>query len=226
MEEKLVNPTLNEKTLKRNKVRWTIFVTLSIIIGLYPIFYFLEGFRAQGFLSTKAIALRQSTWYMTVFYTHIAFGGLSLLIGWSQFSVRFRERYLQTHRSMGKVYVVSVLVSSLAGLGIALFATGGIISIVGFEALAICWLLSNIKAYTSIRKGSVQEHQDWMIRNYALTFAAVTLRIWLPLSQAALDIDFDHAYRIIAWMCWVPNLVVAELIINKKRKAQAGLQNA
>jgi hypothetical protein len=52
-----------------------------------------------------------------------------------------------------------------------------------------------------------------MIRSYALCFAAVTLRIWLPLFQFALGLEFIFAYRIIAWLCWVPNLVVAELIV-------------
>jgi len=225
MSENLINGNLNQNVKRPNKVAWVTFVSLAIVIGIYPLFYLLEGFRTHGFLSTKAIALRQSTWYMIVFYTHVAFGGLSLLIGWSQFSIRFRGQYLQIHRSIGKIYVLSVLLSSLAGFGIALFATGGLVSIFGFEALAICWLFSNIKAYTSIRKGRIQEHQDWMIRNYALTFAAVTLRIWLPLSQAVLQMDFADAYRIIAWMCWVPNLIVAELII-LKRKAPLSLQSA
>jgi uncharacterized membrane protein len=220
MRANLISGTLGEKTAKRSKVGWIIFVMLAIVIGFYPIFYLLEGFRSQGFLSTKALNLRQSAGYLTLFYIHVTFGGLSLLIGWSQFSERFRRKYLQTHRSIGKVYVVSVLLSSLAGMAIALFATGGAISVIGFEGLAICWLFSDIRAYTSIRKGRIQEHQDWMCRNYALTFAAVTLRLWLPFSQVALHMDFVDAYRIIAWMCWVPNLIVAELIINRTKRAR------
>ena len=217
---------IDEKIKRQNKVQWVIFVTLAVIIGIYPLFYLLDAFRTQGFLSTKAIELRQSSWYMLVFYFHIASGGISLLVGWSQFSAVFREKYLQTHRSLGKLYVISVLISSLAGICIAVFATGGLISVVGFEGLAICWLLSNIKAYKAIREGRVQEHQDWMIRNYALTFAAVTLRIWLPISQAVLQMDFVYAYRTIAWICCVPNLIVAELIIANKKKARNLIQIA
>lgn len=227
MEGNVITVSPDQRIRRQNKVRWGIFVCLSVMVGIYPLFYLLEAFRLHGFLSTKPIDLRQSTWYMFLFYTHIAFGGLSLLIGWSQFSVRFRKHYLETHRFIGKVYVVSVLLSSLAGLVIALFATGGTISIVGFAGLAICWLFSNIKAYTFIRKGRIQEHQEWMIRNYALTFAAVTLRIWLPIAQGILSINFVDAYRVIAWMCWVPNLLVAELIIKRKGlKTDAQLRTA
>ncbi len=55
----------------------------------------------------------------------------------------------------------------------------------------------------------------WMIRSYALTFAAVTLRIWLPLSQVA-GLPFAQAYPAIAWFCWVPNLIVVEWLILRR----------
>jgi hypothetical protein len=199
------------------KITWTFFVLLAVIVGLYPLLYLYSGFRAAGFLSGKAAELRDHMGYLAVFYTHVAFGGIALVTGWSQFSEKFRLRHLQMHRSVGKIYVFSVLLSSISGFAIAIFATGGLVSILGFAALAVSWLFSNIKAYTSILNRNVQEHQNWMIRNYALTFAAVTLRLWLPFSQAVLHMDFNLAYQIIAWMCWLPNLLIATLIINRKR---------
>lgn len=205
--------------MKINKTLWIVFVTLSILVGLYPLVYLSTIIRAHGFLENKPPELLGSKIYLVVFFTHISLGGLALLTGWSQFSAEFRFRYLKLHRSIGKVYVVSVILSSIAGFTIAWFATGGIISALGFMALAIGWLFSIIKAYTSILNRNLQEHQAWMIRNYALTFAAVTLRIWLPFSQAALHIDFNTAYRIISWLCWVPNLVVAEFIVRRTRTA-------
>jgi hypothetical protein len=75
-------------------------------------------------------------------------------------------------------------------------------------------LISTSAAYVYIRKGDINNHQVWMIRSYALTFAAVTLRIWLPMAQA-LQIEFIEAYRVIAWLCWVPNLLIAQWIINR-----------
>jgi hypothetical protein len=60
-----------------------------------------------------------------------------------------------------------------------------------------------------------------MIRNYALAFAAVTLRLYLPFSQAVVQMDFISAYRVISWFCWVPNLVIAEVIINKRAQIPA-----
>jgi hypothetical protein len=49
-----------------------------------------------------------------------------------------------------------------------------------------------------------------MIRSYSLAFAAVTLRIYLPIAVAVMRIPFDQAYPAIAWLCWVPNLIVTE----------------
>ena len=52
-----------------------------------------------------------------------------------------------------------------------------------------------------------------------MTLAAVTLRIYLPLSQIA-GIPFEEAYPAISWMCWVPNLIFVEwFMIEKTRKA-------
>jgi hypothetical protein len=51
-----------------------------------------------------------------------------------------------------------------------------------------------------------------MMRSYALAFAAVTLRLYLPIFQIT-HVDFMIAYRITAWLCWVPNLAFAELVL-------------
>jgi hypothetical protein len=73
-------------------------------------------------------------------------------------------------------------------------------------------------AFNKIKALDIDAHQRWMIRSYALAFAAVTLRIYMPFMQALMDMDFIDAYRIVAWLCWVPNLMVAELIIRRQRK--------
>jgi len=209
--------------MKVKRSRWIIFVGLAVIIGLYPLLYFSAGFRAHGFLAGKPEALEQNWYYMATFYTHISFGSIAMLTGWSQFSAQLRSRYVSRHRALGKVYVTSVMLSSISGFAIAMFATGGLISVLGFGALALSWFFSNLKAYTAVLNRNFEAHENWMICNYALTFAAVTLRIWLPFSQAVLHMDFVSAYQIVAWLCWIPNLIVAALIVNRKRVRLATL---
>ncbi|MFK2820825.1 DUF2306 domain-containing protein [Flavobacteriaceae sp. LMIT009] len=201
--------------MKANRVFWIIFIGLALAIGLYPIIYLIVDMKSNGLLESKGQELLGSTLYNIGFYMHIYFGGLALLTGWSQFSKKWRNKYLKTHRTLGKIYVVSVLLSGISGFYIALYANGGLTAKLGFGILAILWLLSTVKAYLTIRNKKVTEHQKWMIRSYALCFAAVTLRIWLPLLPMILQIDFDSAYIIISWLCWVPNLIFAEFLIRR-----------
>lgn len=143
-------------------------------------------------------------------YTHAFASILALLLGPFQFSVRLRQNHKVLHRWSGRVYLaVGVLVGGLAGLYMAQYAYGGQLARIGFAALALTWLYTGARAYLAIRHGAIDEHRKWMVRNFSLTLAAVTLRIYLPLSMAA-GIDFSTAYPVIAWLCWVPNLVFAE----------------
>ena len=88
-------------------------------------------------------------------------------------------------------------------------AQTGAVAALGFDALAVTWLVTTLCGYLAIRDGNETVHQRWMTRSFALTFAAVTLRIYLPFS-ALLGVPFAVAYPIIAWLCWLPNLAVAE----------------
>ena len=190
---------------------WILFVFFAIAIGGYPAVYYLTDVIAEnGLLSQKSAAVLQSDIWTLSFHTHIVLGGIALLTGWSQFMSKFRSKNQPLHRLLGKVYLAAVLLSGLAGLYMSIYAEGGLVAKLGFGGLAVAWLITAIKAYTSIKKREIDSHRNWMIRNYALTFAAVTLRIWLPLFQYALGMEFFTAYIIIAWLCWVPNLIWAE----------------
>jgi len=199
-------------TIKR--LSWfLLIIVLAIIIGLYPAIYYMFDMHNKGLLQTKPAALFKNEVWHLLFYTHITFGAFAMLFGWPQFVANFRNRNLRAHRFIGKIYLLSVLLSGVAGLYIAYYASGGLISQIGFGFLAVAWLFTGLNAYRSILKLDIIAHQNWMVRNYSLTFAAVTLRIWLPLLQFAFHFDFFFAYPIVAWLCWIPNLLVAELLI-------------
>jgi uncharacterized membrane protein len=179
----------------------------AILIAFYPLVYVFFGTRF-GLLLSKSDALLASLAYRATFYTHIGFGGLALLVGWPQFSARLRQKRMALHRFFGKIYVLSALLSGTAGIVIAIYATGGWITAAGFAALGCIWMYTTFAAYRTVRKGDVATHQKMMVYSYAACFAAVTLRIWLPTLSIALG-DFITAYRIVAWLCWVPNMFVA-----------------
>lgn len=186
-------------------------ILLAILIAAYAFNYF--RFPETDFLQNKDAALRLSLLWQIAFYCHVGFGGVALLLGGFQFVATIRDRFSLLHRKFGIVYVASVFVSSICGFLIALFADAGPIAKMGFAFLAIFWFATNLKAYREIRNGRIIQHRSWMIRNFSLTFAAVTLRIILPVELIALHMNFIDAYRIVAWACWVPNLLVAELLV-------------
>ena len=149
--------------------------------------------------------------------THVFASALALLLGPFQFSSRLRSRAPRLHRWMGRIYLgVAVLAGGLAGLYMARYAFGGLPARLGFAGLAIGWLYTGAQAYAAIRRGDAVAHRRWMFRNFALTFAAVTLRLYLP-ATFILHIPFELAYPVIAWACWVPNLLVAEWLVPNTR---------
>ncbi len=150
-------------------------------------------------------------------YVHVFASALALVLGPLQFSSRLRAARPGLHRWSGRLYLgVGVLVGGLAGLFMAFHAAGGAGSRLGFACLAMVWLFTGFRAYVAIRAGDIPSHRRWMVRNFALTFAAVTLRLWLPASVAS-GIAFESVYPFIAWLCWVPNLVAAELLLRRTR---------
>ena len=183
------------------------------MIGLYPFIYFFIN-RKFGLLQSKSDALLNNVFWNIGFYTHIILGGIALMIGWTQFGNKRRIKNLPRHRQAGKVYIIAALLSAMAGMYIAFYATGGMTASLGFICLGIIWFYTTLKAYLEIKKGRVVQHQKMMTYSYAACFSAVTLRIYLPLLTIAFH-DFTKAYLIVAWLCWVPNIIVAYFIVKQ-----------
>lgn len=140
---------------------------------------------------------------------HLGGGSVALVAGAFQVNRTFRRRHRRLHRGLGMLYLVGVAGAGLAALPLAAGAFGDPVTRAGFGACAACWLVTTLLGYRSLLRLDIPAHERWMYRSYAVTLAAVMLRIYMPVSQAA-GIPFEAAYRVVAWLCWVPNLVVAE----------------
>ena len=158
-----------------------------------------------------------------VLYAHIAFAAIALLIGPAQFATALRTRFNRLHRTLGRIYLVSVLLAGTAGFVLSFVNEAGFVGFFGFGALAVLWVFTAVKAYRSVRAGDYRSHQAWMIRNFALTYAAVMLRIWLGVlvaSHLLLGLDgsmaFANAYAAVPFLAWLPNIVVAEIMIARR----------
>ncbi|MEX0964583.1 MAG: DUF2306 domain-containing protein [Pseudohongiellaceae bacterium] len=186
---------------------WFLMTFLACSIGVYALANALVPSLRQGFVVNM---IEQSS--VTGVALHFIAGGIVLMVGALQFNASLRAKYPHIHRMLGRLYVTGCLIGGFAGLYLAFYSTGGIVSHWGFGMLAVSWIVTTSMAYRHIRAGNVRIHQDWMIRSYALTLAAVTLRVYLPISQMS-GYDFEEAYQAIAWLCWVPNLIIAEWFI-------------
>jgi hypothetical protein len=122
------------------------------------------------------------------------------------------------HRVVGRVVLGSIAVAGTAGLVLAPHSLAGPVGTAGFGLLAASWLTCAAAALRTIHRRDVAAHRRWVVRTFALTYAAVTLRLWLAVlvtGQVALagvpdQVAFQRAYLLVPFLAWVPNLLVAE----------------
>lgn len=152
--------------------------------------------------------------YQIAFFTHVYTSMFALLAGFTQFSLRIRTHYKEVHRLYGRVYIIVILaLSAPSGLIMAVVANGGITSQIAFVLLAMLWWWFTYAAFRSIKKSDYAAHRAFMIRSFALTLSAVSLRLWKMGITNTLDIKPMDAYRLVAWLGWIPNLLIAEIYI-------------
>ncbi|WP_296701359.1 DUF2306 domain-containing protein [Algoriphagus sp.] len=197
------------------KFIWFLFAFFSISIGFYPVLYFVIG-RQFGVLNSHNPEELSSLLWNSSFYTHIILGGFALAIGWIQFNQKFRDRNRKLHKRIGMAYVTAVFFSGLSGIYVAIYTMGGYVAKFGFFCLGIVWLTTTIMGWLTAKAKDFDRHEIWMIYSYAACFAAVTLRIYLPILENIFD-GFIPAYQIVSWLCWVPNMFVAYWIVKRKK---------
>lgn len=211
-----------------NKNTWYTFTISAILVAGYAIvqYFIMDGYQA-GFVQMKLMFLSKLSafWYIMLFI-HIATSVVVLVIGPFTLSTNFRKKNIKRHRRIGKIYMAGILLGGISGLYLAFHATGGFAGKLGFGFLSVLWLFSAFQALVKVKGKKIHDHQKWMIRNYSLTFAAVTLRIWLPLFVLLFGLEsFELSYAIIAWLAWVPNLIIAEVFIQRNLNVRQHQEN-
>ncbi len=168
------------------------------------------------FLATKQDVIHNDAWRLA-FYVHVFSSIFILLAGFPQFFRASFQRNLKIHRLLGKVYIFLILFASgPAGLLMAFYANGGFWTKLGFVILGVGWLVFTYLAYHHIRNKNLVQHRNFMIRSYAFTLSALTLRGWMFVFSW-FYMDYYLSYLIVAWLSWSANLLVAEIIILTKK---------
>lgn len=105
---------------------------------------------------------------------HTLAGTLALLIGPINFSSRIRQRHLQLHRILGRIYLISVFVGSFTGIALAAGRPG----LPGTSMQAAAWMVCTTAAVIAARNRQIAVHRQWMARSYAVTFTFVSSRVF------------------------------------------------
>ena len=182
------------------------------------------------FLLTKQNVYHINYWRYS-FYAHVFTSVLVLPAGLTQFNKFWLQKLSQWHKMLGFVYIITVLfVAAPTGFVMGWYANGGWPARMSFILLSVVWFTTTLLALLMVKKRKFENHGAWMLRSYALTLSAIMLRTYALLFDVLhIDIHPRHAYITIAWLSWVPNLIVAELLINRgfvsKLLKPAGMSN-
>jgi uncharacterized membrane protein len=191
-------------------VGWALMMVLGVTAGLHALEFALFPAEPLGTQRTRMFV------FALVGYAHTVGGALASIIGPFQFLHVLRRKYRDLHVWLGRIYLVSVVGSAVASLVLSPNSMAKNNGGIAFICLALAWLYTAVQAYVTIRNRNVVAHRQWMMRCYALTFAAPSLRIQMPLLIGA-GMSPGLALDIVGWTCWVPSLLLVEYWIRREQ---------
>lgn len=169
-----------------------------------------------SFLMIKQTEVTSRPEYLYFFYTHVY---TSIFVLFTGFLAILRKDYgiKNLHKNLGKIYIFLILVlAAPSGIYMGIFANGGIYAKISFVILGCLWWFSTLKAYRLARQKKFKQHQQWMWRSFALTISAITLRMWKVIIVYLFHPNPMDVYQIIAWLGWIPNILLIEYLIARK----------
>jgi uncharacterized membrane protein len=184
---------------------WALYALLSAAVAIFSYRYLPR----IGPLGPEILANLFARPWLDV---HVAGAATALLVGPVQFLPWVRRRFPSLHQTLGRIYVIGCLAGGIGGLVMAFGTTAGPIATTGFASLAVCWIVANTQGWRLAAARRFDDHRAWMLRSFAMTFAAVTLRIYI-VALPMLGVAPIDAYRASSFLAWIPNLILVELYL-------------
>lgn len=196
---------------------WIICFSFFFILMIQITWQYIPFRRDVAFLQIKQTEVDAIPFYIPFFYLHVYSAIFVLLAGFFQFNSKVLSKFPVLHRNIGKLYVFTVLfLSAPSGLFIGVFANGGLYSKISFVSLSLLWFYFTLKGFTTIKHKDIVRHKAFMLRSFALTFSAITLRLWKVVLIYFFHPSPMDVYQIIAWLGWIPNLLIIEYYLYKQ----------
>lgn len=202
------------------KPNWLPILGWTIVWGLALYFIYTNALRY--FNPSFAVYTPEFKPYAPFIVAHVAGGMIALLIGPFQFFPAIRKKYARLHRTIGRVYLISVLISVVSATYLAvfdnllrkkefMFATGTL-------GMALAWFITGSMAFWAIKRRNFSQHQEWMVRSYVLTANFIIFRL---IFYGLLGLDnFPFKEDIggfTAWAGWSLPLLIAEFALQARK---------
>lgn len=169
---------------------------------------------AAHFLGTKTDAVLAKPQFQWAFYVHISSSWVVILVGLWQFFPALLRRWPTLHRVLGKIYVGAILLlAAPSGLVLGLYANGGLSSKVSFVLQSTVWWVLTWMAWREISHRRYLPHVEMMLRSYAVTLAAMSLRTESFVMHYFFETKPIETYLTVVWLSWVGNLLLLETLI-------------
>jgi uncharacterized membrane protein len=197
-------PTLRE-AFKR--AAWFVVVGVAV----YYIFAY-----ALRYLTLDPATFGRHWSHAGILVVHIAGGILALVVGALQFSTALRRKHVRLHRNIGRVYLVSVGASVLSASYLLFIPERSLGFHIGIGGLAVAWVVTSALAFVAVRRRNFEQHREWMIRSYVVTFGFVNYRLFGNLLDA-LDIKSPDRSAIVSFGCWALPLLITEAVLQGRK---------
>lgn len=206
------------KRLNYFRLIWLLFLAYFFVLMLQITLKYIPADSDIAFLQIKQTEVSSIKSYLPIFYIHVYSAIFVLLAGFTQFNQWILRKHKTFHKRAGYLYAyVVLLLAAPSGIFIGFYANGGFIAKTSFILLGILWFWFTLKAILLIKKRDIIAHKQMMWRSYALAFSAVTLRLWKVILVYLFHPPPMDVYQIIAWLGWIPNLLLIEWLIKNKK---------
>lgn len=198
---------------------WVVSGLLAISFLLATGFFF--GFALPYLLLEEEVLQRfdgRQFWIIT----HIAMGSVALLIGPFQLWMGFTGKMKSIHRRLGKIYLISIGISSLCSFYLAATTQVTWVLGAGLAGLGLAWVVTGSLAYIAVRRRLYQQHLEWMIRSYVVTLGFVFFRIFVGITGAFDVGTLFERLSAASWFCWAVPLLITEAVLQWRKMNESG----
>jgi uncharacterized membrane protein len=213
----------------RKNPGWSLLALFTMLMTAVTLLTALGILREQKQFANQIVL----TLYYPALFIHIGVATIAVIIGLFQFLPQIRAKRIDIHRFLGRTYMLCILVSGLTATYVVFF-TERFDEQIAFATLDVLWLFTAWKAYRAIRRKQIAQHRLWIVRNYAVTLAAIFARLVVPLMIPILLLKgplpaggFDTVLPQIlgtgVWLTLVIDLTIADWLVNRSQKLNKGL---